>query len=76
MTGQGVLPPPGDLVLIPLGRPPGRDLYRPADPVQQHSRPGLRVLHPKPPPALFGDPGQPFEELLQGTVLVLAYAVL
>ena len=29
----GVLPPPGDLLLIPLRRPPRRDLHRPAEPV-------------------------------------------
>src|SRR5215470_4095406 len=52
----GVLPPPGNLLLVPLRGPPGRDLYRPADPVQQHGRPGQRVLHPEPPPDLVRDP--------------------
>ena len=53
----GVLPPPGDLLLVPLRRPPGRDLHGPADPVQQHVHPGQRVLHPEPPPDLVARPG-------------------
>ena len=36
----GVLPPPGDLLLVPLRRPPRRDLHGPPDPVQQHVHPG------------------------------------
>jgi hypothetical protein len=54
----GVLPPPGDLLLIPLRRAARRDLDCPPDPVQQHGHPRQRVLHPEPPPALLGDPGQ------------------
>ena len=34
--GPGLLPPGGDGVLVPFGRPGGRDLDAPADPVQQH----------------------------------------
>jgi hypothetical protein len=56
--GPGLLPPPGDLILVPLGGAAGRDLHAPADPVQQHIHPGRRVLHPKPLPDLLGDPGQ------------------
>ena len=41
-----------------LRRPTRRDLGGPAEPVQQHGHPGQRVLHPEPPPALFGDPRQ------------------
>ena len=54
----GVLPPPGDLLLVPLRRPAGRDLHAPADPVQQHVHPRQRVLHPEPPPGLLRDPRQ------------------
>jgi hypothetical protein len=44
----GLLPPPGNLVLVPLGRPARRDLHAPADPVQQHIQPGQRVPDPEP----------------------------
>jgi hypothetical protein len=54
----GVLPPPGDLALIALRRPPRRDLHGPADPVQQHIHPRPALLHPEPPPDLVRDPGQ------------------
>jgi hypothetical protein len=44
--GPGLVFPRGDGVLVPLGRPAGRDLHAPPDPVPQHIQPGQRVVHP------------------------------
>ena len=52
------LPPCGDRRLVPLGRAAGRDLHAPPDPVQQHIKPGQRVIHPEPLAHQLADPGQ------------------
>ena len=52
------LPPCGDRRLVPLGRAAGRDLHAPPDPVQQHIKPGQRVIHPEPLAHQFADPAQ------------------
>ncbi len=41
----GLLPPGGDLLLIPLGRAPGGDLHAPPQAVQQQVQPGQGVGH-------------------------------
>src|SRR3954452_18356001 len=44
----GLLPPDADLFLVALGRPSGRDLHAPAQPVQQQIQPGQGVVHAEP----------------------------
>src|SRR3954469_15127814 len=44
----GLLPPGGDLLLIPLGRAPGGHLHAPAQAVQQQVQPGQGVVHAEP----------------------------
>src|SRR3954466_7040166 len=54
----GLLPPGDDLLLIPLGRAPGRHLHAPAQPVQQQIQPGQGVVHAEPLADDRGDAGQ------------------
>jgi hypothetical protein len=54
----GLLPPGGDLLLIPLGRAPGGDLHAPSHAVQQQVQPGQGVGHAEPLAHHVGDAGQ------------------